>query len=475
MWDSETGKPVGDFPALDGPASRVVFSPDGKHLAAATRGKTRTVKVWEVLSRREVLSQADRGTNVYYGRDGRLFSTCEDESRYYTKVWNLTDNVELANFRFTETFGGGLSKLAGNRVAISPDGKRAGVIQQRTLVLWDLEKREALRTFKGHTGFVSCVEFSPDGKLLMTGGQGLKLWQVDRDQEALTIHFCDNFVSALAFSADGKQLLSAGASPRRATLPTLWNTVTGQKLCELQGHTGLVRGVAFSPEGQLTTGGDSTVRIWHPVTGRLLRIIRSPKGVHIPAYSPDGRSLITSGRELKLWNAATGAEIRTFQDSELPTQGVAFSSDGKRVAASCFGGDIRVWEVDSGREVFHVKSVANVENARLAFQPGRYRLAVTCQDNTVKIWDLERGGEPLGLEGHTDRVTCLAFSPDGQRLFSGSHDLTVKIWDPETAQEILTLAGASFTVTALAISPDGQRLAAGTGDGTVRIWTAPEK
>ena len=104
-----------------------------------------------------------------------------------------------------------------------------------------------------------------------------------------------------------------------------------------------------------------------------------------------------------------------------------------------------------------------MESAGLAFSPDGRRLAAAAGNNIVKVWDVTTGDEALVLHGHKDTVASVAFSPDGWRLASGGGDGTVKLWDATAAAEAVTLSGNFGSVADMAFDPDGRRLAIAGG------------
>ena len=118
---------------------------------------------------------------------------------------------------------------------------------------------------------------------------------------------------------------------------------------------------------------------------------------------------------------------------------MAFSPDGKRLAASGSTGTLEVWDAATGQKVLTVNWAQRHSSGSVAFSPDGQHLASASWDRTVKIWDAATGKEIRTLNGHTDAVTCVTFSPDGRRIASGSFDGEVKLWDATTGQETLTL------------------------------------
>jgi WD40 repeat protein/serine/threonine protein kinase len=466
VWDAQTGQ---ELLTCKGHADAVAvaFSPDGKRLASASSWNG-TVKVWDAQTGQELL--ALKGANVAFSPDGkRLAGTSADNT---VKVWNAQTGQELLTLKHNGASG----------VAFSPDGKRltSASGEDGTLRIWDLQTGKEIRTVKGGDDL---VVFSPDGKRLASIlDDTVKVWDVQRDPENITLPADGG--ESVAFSPDGRRL----ASVSNDNTVKVWDAQIGQPTLILKGHTVPVRCVAFSPDGKrLASGGggqrapgggwgtgdkDPTeVKVWDAQTGQELRTLQVSLGiVKSVAFSPDGKRLAGASVNpmrssmLKVWDAQTGQELLTLQGTGW---GVAFSPDGKRLASHFEDRTVKVWDAQTGLELLDLKGLfAHVFS--VTFSPDGKRLASPSQDRTVKVWDAQTGQELLSFR-HTGAVASVAFSPDGKRLASVSYDNTVKVWDAQTGLELLTFQGGGKSV---AFSPDGHRLAAGTANGTVTIWDA---
>src|SRR5262249_43691940 len=106
----------------------------------------------------------------------------------------------------------------------------------------------------------------------------------------------------------------------------------------------------------------------------------------------------------------------------------------------------------------------------LAFSPDGRTLAANFDQNTIRLWDVAAGQVRLTLTGHTEKINRLAFSPDGRMLATASDDRTVRLWDVASGLERRKLEGHGGAVYSVAFSPDGKFLASGSADTTVLIW-----
>jgi WD40 repeat protein len=110
----------------------------------------------------------------------------------------------------------------------------------------------------------------------------------------------------------------------------------------------------------------------------------------------------------------------------------------------------------------------------LAYSPDGRRLASASADHTVRVWNVDTGKQLFEpLRGHTDMARSVAFSQDGHRLASASFDGTVRLWDPETGHPLADpFTGHLGPVNAVAFSPDGTHIASAGDDASVRVWPA---
>jgi WD40 repeat protein/serine/threonine protein kinase len=466
VWDVVSSRELRTLHGHSGLVNAVAFSPDGQRLASASHDQT--VKLWDVGSGQELRSlrgHSEPVRSVAFSPDGqRLASASFDQT---VKVWDAGSGQEL------RTLKGHAGRVFS--VTFSPDAERvASGSDDGTVKVWDARSGQELSTLKGHAAPVLGVAFSPDGQRLASASidQTVKVWDARSGQELRTLRGHTHWVISVAFSPDGQRLASAGADQR----VKLWNASTGQELLTLKGHAAGVWSVAFSPDGQRLASAsfDQTVKMWDAGRDQEVRTLAGhTQRVRGVAFSVDGQRLASAGGDhvVKVWNAVSGQELHSLKGHTGGVLSVAFSPDGRRLASASDDQTVRVWDAILCQELRILKGHTNAVT-NVAFSPDGQRLASASFDHTVKVWNAVTGQELRTLKGHTGAIQSVAFSPDGQRLASASDDRTVKVWDPVTGQELRTLKGHTGGVQSVAFSPDGQRLASASADHSVKVWDA---
>ena len=321
-----------------------------------------------------------------------------------------------------------------------------------------------------------------DGTVLTDATQALHD-AIAADREIFTLR--DPSTANVAWSPDGRLLATGGtAGGKEAVDVLLWDAATGQKLLTLTGHMADISYLAFSPDSKrlVTTAGSGDQRtiVWSTATGEQELVILGGDGLMNGArFSPDGRRVVTveSAQDaqgnphatIRVLDATAGSEIvRTVLDENLFAPPL-FSPDGNQIAV---GGDsVEILDATTGHTMTHIDPGAGTSD--LAFSPDGSRLA-TANDQFANVWDLSAGGSEIvdpqvRLFGQTG-LGGIDWSSDGRLIATGGGDGTARIWDATSGSQILRLAGHAGGVALVSFSPDGSKLLTGGGDGTARVW-----
>ncbi len=316
-----------------------------------------------------------------------------------------------------------------------------------------------------HQNMVTCVAFSPDGRLALTGSRDktARLWDVATGKQiALLQH--EGEVNTVAFSPDGRLALT-GSDDWTARL---WDVATGKQAALLQDE-GKVTAVAFSPDGRLAlTGSDDwTALLWDVATGKQTARLEPGGRVAAVALSQDGRLALTgsSNSKARVWDVTTGKETALLQHED-EVRAVAFSPDGRLALTGSKDRTARLWEVATGKQTALLQHDGEVY--AVAFSPDGRRALTGSWDKTARLWDVATGKQIAVLQ-HEDFVLTVAFSPDGWLALTGSEDRTARLWDVFTGKQTALLLHEG-DVRAVAFSPDGRLALTGSRDKTARLW-----
>jgi WD40 repeat protein len=388
-------------------------------------------------------------------------------------------------------------------VVYSPDGHLVLIASGNSARLCDPATGRQIRSFTGHTGNISSVAFSPDGRSALSGSEdhSARLWDVSTGKQ-LRSFTAFGEIRSVAFTPDGQYVL--GAAEEHTTY--MWESATGKLIHSLSSSNMYDLAVAVSPDGKsvLTGNLNNTAHLWDRATGREIRQFReSPKppehplpanGRYLPllrptrepprwissvAFSPDGRTVLLGNEDgtARQWDIATGTEIRMFGPPHFTgsslansVQSAAFSSDGRYVLIGTIDGYAEMFDAQTGEKA-RVFSGPNTSAKVAAFSPdGRYVLAGG--DHLAALWDASTGEVLHTFQGQTSKVWTVAFSADSRYMLTGGEDNAAHLWDLGTGVQVRTFNGPGLLwVTSARFSADGKTVTAGDGKD-MSTWDA---
>ena len=409
LWDADTGERINTLTGHTDLVITVAFSPDGKTLASA--GWDGTIRLWDVDTGRPINTLTGYGKifssveSVTFSPDGKTLATSWDNT---ILLWDADTSTHI------NTLTGHTGNVSS--VAFSPDGNTlASGSRDDTVRLWDAQTGVLQHTLteEGLAYTAIHVAFSPDGQTL-AGGGGESYFDasIETSVDSGTIHLWDtdtgilintltgqhtNPVTSVAFSPDGRILASGGtnyhfdeATDTHASngIIHLWNVDIGTPIHTLTGHTDVVS-VAFSPDGQTLVSGslDNTLRLWDVVTGQHLQTLTGDSQEFTTVvFGPDGQTLVSGSWDgtIRLWDVATGEPFQTLGGHTHLINSIAFSLDGQIMASGSYDGTVLLWEA-------------------IPTSPEPERLTADVNgDGEVNIQDLVTVAAALGQTGEND-------------------------------------------------------------------------
>lgn len=242
-------------------------------------------------------------------------------------------------------------------------------------------------------------------------------------------------------------------------------------------HSGGIASTHFSPDGSLVAsgGGDKVIRVWDVKTGKELHTWKGPSSFTcVVRFSPDGKTLAAAGYEsgtgnaIYRFNLATGKELpRLAGHATGGVRRLLFTPDNKRIVSGGFDGFVRVWDVESAKEVRSFKTETGTVYG-LALSPDGRTVATAGRDG-LRVWDVATGREQPHDAMNKHNCVAVTFSPDGKMIASGDNT-SVTVWELATGKDVMTLKGFKGEVSYLIYSADGRTLFTSSYDKMVRMW-----
>jgi WD40 repeat protein/serine/threonine protein kinase len=525
VWDAATGQERYTLVGHTNSVECVAFAPNGKLLA--TGGLDSAARLWDLKTGQSLRALHLNGPvhTVAFRSDGKTVGTM---TKSLLQLWEVDTGKEVLTIglgpeKFERITGG---------FAFSPDGRalayRAGTDGVK---ICDAGTGNEKQVLPGRGRTITCVAWSPDGKILASGSlhpdAEVVLWSADTGKPlgAFTHPQADEGIMTLTFTPDSRRLAALYAQHDLTTykfygrlrqwdlatgregpvvLPKTyhgfycatfnhdgsslitgsvdltirhWDPATGQERGAPGGATGFLNALAVSPAGKTLAVGsyDHTITLFDPATGQKRRTLRGHQGaVGFLAFSPDGNLLASSALDgtVRLWDLVTGTEQHILH--AVAADCIAFRPDGQVLGTIAWGTETaRLWDVKTGAEWHKLDQMGLNASPVLAFSPDNRTLATGRAGLPVDLWDLATGKRKQQLLGSI-QARALAYSPDGKMLAVANegNPNQIRLWDTATGQMVRPLADYTGVVNiTLAFRTDGRMLAAGGFlDGTVRLW-----
>jgi WD40 repeat protein len=345
LWDITTGREIDPLRRQHGASTAVTFAADGRGVAALTGPWEPRVRLWDFALGKELdMPTGHRGgiSGIGFTENGVTLATW---GPWGASFWDTASGQSIARMQPP-----GDAQAVG---ALAPDGRTLATVDGRepTVKLWDavaFDQKSAPRAvLRGHTGTLSALSFSPDGKLLASSASdnSLKVWKFSSTgNEQISLRYSlqglQTPAAALAFSPHGRWLASAS----RDGNVRLWDMRSGHEQHTLSHPTKLIASLQFSPDGKsLAVWSAHGVKLWNVGTGGAQASPRLSGPLRALAFSPESKRLATAENDgaVVVWSAANGEQLQTMRLAG-PVYQVAFAPDGGHLATANGNGTVYV-------------------------------------------------------------------------------------------------------------------------------------
>jgi WD40 repeat protein len=438
---------------------QVVLSPDG-HTVAYTRGWRKQLYLRDLEAKKKPLALPVRKASYAFLPDGKTLAACGDGEML--ALWDATTGRKMRSFVGSLHRGSWIH-------AIAPNGRLLATSDSTSLQVWDVTTGKERLPFAGHRDTVSCVVFSADGKTIISGSKDrtLRVWDARSGRERLVYRGHKAAVTAVALSPGGKWAASGDVSNR----VHVWQPATGKllHLLEVQptrdkDSRGITL-IAFTLDSKRLVCGSrfgtrGGVSVWDPQTGKRIQNRQEEMGYPI-ALSPDctlvASLYLKKNRPFRWWDVRhvnTGKVVLRMEvKSDEQLNGVAFSNDGKLVAALRslhplsmlnhpmsmsfpsgmglpLGPRSCLYELASGKQVCFLPC-----DGRLPVFADDDQTLVVAEGRGIRVADIDNFRRQEARYGHFGPIECLTFARNGRFLATGGYDHTVLIWDRPRLRE----------------------------------------
>jgi len=505
LWDME-GNELVRFEGHTKGLRLAKFSPNGKIIVTVS---SKEIKVWN--DKGEFLIKLN-------GHNHRLYDITFSKTGKYVATGDVSGKVIIWNNTWKK-----INELKGHHheIHFSHDEKYLIHISDEptNIKLYNIIQNNE-KILRGHTAFIWSINFSPDGKyILSTSDDGTaRLWDLN-GTELMVLKGHTSQVLSANFSPDGKYVVTASGDQTAR----IWN-IQPKENPVFKGHTAYVVDANFSPDGEyvVTAGWDYTARLWE-AKGNLIKIMKHQKYycVDHAVFSRNGKFLTTnySSGELRIYDYQ-GELLHILKHDKGVDRSYYpnFSYDGSLILSLNFNNSIMIWDssghnkqeipnsisaaflpysheflinvsTDSSLYFYQKTSKDSLPYEKIKqlkipgtaytsvdFSPDNHWFLTTSEDSIVRLWKFENvqtlpedSIKPLYKYKHPTIVNQPLFSPDSKLFLTVGNDNIVRLFDLK-CNVIADMKGHSDAINEINFSPDGKYIVTGSNDNTVRIW-----
>jgi WD40 repeat protein len=368
---------------------------------------------------------------------------------------------------------------AGAALADIPEAKPASGVAPQTDAAGDPLPVGALARIGSwrfrHADQIGHLAFTPDSTIVISHGpSGTRVWEAATGKEIS--HIAHENIQACDVSMDGKLLALLPASP--ANVVTFYDVKSGRRLRDISQprQFSLAR---FAPGGTalLTLDSDAAIKLWDPLTGKMLETWKGPVNTApLATFSSDGKVMaVASGDQISLWDTPARRELKRIKH-ESGVQRISLSADGQLLATLGVGTEpermVRIWDTGSGKELRQVVLPTKQPGAfgEVLFLPDGKTLVTSDDEPALRIWDARTAKELRCIPVDCYAVFGLTCSPDGKVVATAAGGLAIRLFDPHSGKDLAPPVGHQLGIGKLTLSRDRRSLVT-VSDRQIQIWS----
>ncbi|MBN2683090.1 MAG: caspase family protein, partial [Bacteroidales bacterium] len=313
---------------------------------------------------------------------------------------------------------------------------------------------------KGHLKYVSCADFSPDGKYVATGSldNSIKLWNLSTGKEIRSFNKHTGTVLSLFFSKDGKTILSASSD----NTAIIFDLLTGKALHIFKLEKENLETAVFSPDYTKVILGDNrdNVEVWDIQTEEKLgNFIKSyDYKVHPLLVSPDGTKILNrlSYKEVNVVELSSGNTVLTI-NSDKPYS-ASFSPDGKYIAIGSIKLFTQVFDAETGKEICYLKDNEETKcdgcRQMMAFSSDSKTIITGALRGNISAWQVPGGKKIRTYHDCENQITQLNFSANNNFIIA-TESSRLFVYNVKTGNKVLEKKDSYINHFTVSNSPDG--------------------
>jgi WD40 repeat protein len=478
LWDISSQKSITRFDSNYSPVTNIAVAAGvNKAVSGHENGH---LFLWDLTNSKPVLDlpQIDLVNTVAINSDAsRIFFTTGITSNLY---YYMIDGQSGAHLKESEI------GFRCQRLVLNPDGSSALLASISFLVQWDIQNWRQQGMLMTLGGNITDLSTSQDGHIGLTAAVDgiLRVWNLSRQLDQSTYITPSDGLTAIDISPGGKYLVLNDVLSDRNAQPGYWDIAQKKVIKVYYGFNGgsAPGSIKISPNDQYIAIAGSvdhvpTVMVWDSNSGDILCEFTDFKvfGRSV-GFSPDSNYLLAGSQgdytdlsgELILYEVQ-GCEKKLIFENSMDVSSIEFSKDGKRVlTGSAFNSRATLWDVASGKAISSYFFAAMTPVLNATFGPGETTILGSGEPD-MHLWDASSSRLIRTYLGHSTLTWTITISPDGRYVLAGSKLGDVTLWDYETGMELYRF-NLGQEVTSIKFSPDGEVVYLATLDGRLVEW-----